>query len=557
MRNGGSTSFPIDVSSVEKGDVIGVSIYDSREFIVTRNQSIVYSHRYVTPVFFADPTDPIKVVNSNSALYITIVPNSIMLSVSSTPWFVLVAKVFSIVGIFASFAFLVKYVLGLYFKQENRKIDKAIPTSLISFFWVTCLAGWLLKARDDTGSSNPSPFAQVGPAFSDIMQIFQAGKFSTPYDYGAVNYPSTALYMIRLFGPVSVGAAALIVLAFSFGVLLWLISGLSFSKKRYLNRYQTFLIALAYPATFALFRGNLDLLVVALIGMSLDFYLFRGYKKTAIAILSIAAAIKFWPIVFVLFLLKKRDFLGSIFYLLGSLAITLVSAYLLGYHRVSDEIHIVWNTLGLFNGTPSINTYNYSFSLGGLLLAMSIFLGSHFSLHPSALNILQGLQFVKSKEYLLILGISVLLILFLIWKSKRNDSILLYCSALALLESSISYAYRATILIVCLILRMNESGSVVRLKDSNVRVVLKKYLLKFLRIVELISWSCILAPTTFHYFQGSLFSTSSVFQPTALICIVAIEWFFERDYQRGILRSNRGLSKTKSSPTSTPNLRKK
>lgn len=551
MRNGLSTTFPVSIVSMKKSEMIQISIFDSREFLVTRGNKIVYSHRYLSPVFFADPDNPIQIINSNQNLELLVVPNSLTLSISLIPWYILLAKILLTIGSFICISFIVKCVLQKFFESEKKQISMQIPIFSLCAIWAFSLGRWLLMPRDDTGSSNPSPFAQIGPAFSDIMQIFQAGKFSKPYDYGAVNYPPTALYLIRLFGPLSVGISALVVFAFSFGVLMWLLSGFNFNKKRYQNYILTFPIILSYPIIFALIRGNLDLLVVSLIGLSLNLYIVRGLRKIGILLLSIAIAIKFWPVVFVIFLIKKRDFLGSLLVIAGSMAITLASAYLLGYHKFSDEFHIIWNTLGLFNGTPTVNTFIYSFSLGGFFLAISIFIASHFSLHPTSIEILQGLRFIKSKEYLLALLISIVIISYLIWKSRRNDSIILYCSALALLESSVSYAYRATILFVCLVLRMSESTSFLRLDTKSKNLQVKQFYQKVLRNVEIIAWLCILAPTTFYYVRGSLFSTSSVIQPIALVCIVFVESFFERNYHQIVLQSNRMPNKIKISPGGT------
>ena len=534
MRNGSTLIYPVFLPQVKSNSVIEISIFDSREFLVTLDNSLVYSHRYITPVFFADPAKAIKIVQSDPHLEISIIPNSINISISNPPLFNSAGKIVSILIMFLTIALIVRNLLVRFFPQENRKIQLRLPVSAVLIFWTICIGSWLLRPRDDTGGSNPSPFAQIGPAFSDVMQIFQAGKFSTPYIYGAVNYPPTALYLIRLFGPLSIGFAALFVLALPFGILMWLTSGFGLSRKGFRRYLQSLPIICSYPIIFALVRGNLDLLVVGLVGAALHFYLGGKYRRTALGLLAIVAALKFWPFVLIIFVVKKRDYFGAVIIVSGALLLTFLFSYLLGYHTISEDLKIIKDTLGLFNSTASINTFIYSYSLGGLLLALSVFITSHFSIHPNVHELSQGYHFIESRDYLLILMTSIVLIVILIWKSKRDDSIILYCSSLALFESSVSYAYRASILIICLLFRVNQSHSVFRVwKQPGVHGD-KPLQAKVWGGLEVFSWICILAPTTFYYVKGTGFSTSSVLQPSALILILIIE----RDFERRLRLSN-------------------
>jgi len=533
--------FGVSVPISKSSKFLKVDIFEGREFVITLDDNLVYSHRYLTPVFNLNPNNlwisALDDINSNSLL--TPVRASLAYSKSSS----IDRKYlyFLILFLFVTLSSLIKILLQAWFPQRSRYFLFGISTYVLIIFWVINLTTWIVGPRDDTGSRHPSPFGPIGPALSDMMQIFQAGMFKKPYIYSAVNYPPLSLALIRIVPFISIGILVLLLSALSLGILWWLSADLKMNNKNgsSLGYYLVFVIP--YPVVCALVRGNIDLLASVLVGISV-LREKRNCKLSAGLFIGFAIGLKVWPVVFLLYFLKRRRFKICLISISFAAVLTFVSFCILGYTSPLIQISLLLKTLGYFNGASSYNTFIYSYSLSALIFVLMLTKNIIFNKLGVLHSVSDSLHFFSSFEYIIIFSLFLLILLVLIFRSKSNDSIFLYCSGIALLCSSLSYTYRGSILVIALIMRTKYSPDILRMNLSETsNITSLKLFYRSARQLEKFAWVCILAPTTFVYAPNSLLSTSSVLQPLSLMYLLGVEFYYERQTQRSSAQSRKIL----------------
>jgi len=530
MRKGSSKFFPISIPVSNKGGSISIKIFDSREFVITLDDKLVYSHRYLAPVFYINP---VKAWNTASELSdgmysISLVKLKIDYNVTTHQSRRTLA--FLIFLIFFCSSWILKEALLRIHTFNQVKIYSKLPTSVLILFWATNVMLWIRGVRDDTGSLHPSPFGPIGAAFSDMMQIFQAGKFTQPYIFSAVNYPPLALSLIRFIPGMSEGLLVLVISVLSFALLWWLSSSvLLYSKNG--GKFQKFLIfLLPYPVVFSLLRGNLDLLASIFVGIGVILAT-NKHPKLGGSILGVAIALKIWPAFFIILFVKRKNYQAILISILSATILTFLSFYALGYQSPILQIKLLLKTLDYFNGEVQPNTFVYSYSFGALVFVAILVAKWVFGNQNSTEIVASSIHFFSSYEYLILFAALLVLVFYLLFKSKRIDSIFFICSGVVLLSSSLSYTYRASILIIALWIRANYSSSMLRLGSMHScgsEDASGSKLYKLATFLERVAWLCILAPSTFVYAAGTLLSTSSVLQPVSVLYLLLVEHFCER-----------------------------
>jgi len=424
--------------------------------------------------------------------------------------------------IYLQIFYLFHSLLNRFIKKKEFSTNLKIPFKFIVFFWITVITLWIFGGRDDTGVQNPSPFGPIGAAFSDMMQIFQAGKFSRPYEFEAVNYPPFTLLLIRPFGALPLEIVVVLILAVSSAMIFYLFSNV-FHRSSVIEKFGLFLISVfSYPVLFGAVRGNFDLLASSLVGIS--FYL-RSLQKAKIAnfLLSIAIAIKIWPIIFLLILFRNRNFKAISWIGLTSGFISVGSLWLLGYSSPKQWLQVISNNLGLFGSVSSADTFIYSYSLSALTFGINVLVRSHFMSHFTSNTISQSLDWVSGSLNLIIVLILIVVILFLIFLTRNQLSLFLFCASIALLAPSISYTYRASVLVVFLGLRLQSTGNIFSFSRHGLPATAVPIRLWFFIFCERSAWLVVLSPTTFYYQTGTQFSTSSFLQPLAVVVLIILE----------------------------------
>ena len=541
MRYGSSHLFPIPIPLTGHEKMLKVNIFDSKEFIVEIDGHLVYSHRYFAPVFYVDPANPWSnsVVGSSGGSVLSIQRLSIDHQIISR--FARRILTVSLILSFPIISWLLARILSTFLPSKRYRGSLAIPVRWLVICWLGVVILWLSRARDDTGSVNPSPFGPIGAAFSDMMQIFQAGKFHDPYIYSAVNYPPLPLAIIWLFPFLSVGLLVFAISTMSLSLLWWLASSIDLGVGAREKILKFLIFALPYPVLFSVIRGNLDLLASVLVGFS-ALSIKKSKFKSAGLLLGFAISLKAWPAVFLLYFLSRKNYKGILVCFGSGLILTFCSFWILGYPHPREQFSLLRNTLGYLNGSPSSSTFIYSYSFSALIFVGILVVNRyfhHFDLHHTLSS---SLNFFSSYEYMLVFSMLLIILLYAAFKSTRSESVFFYCSGISLLCSSVSYTYRGSILVVALIVRAHYSKDLLRLNSkTEENAPYQRQWPWLMRYVEKISWVCILAPTTFIYANGTLLSTSSVLQPLSLLYLLAIEFYFERQTQRCASRLRVGL----------------
>ena len=521
MRNGMSPYFQIALASLNHGDRIEVKINKSQSFSISENGQLLYTHRYQVPVFYFSNSS-VKAIGLN----LSFTDYSFTLKAYENSWKSRNSATF----LFLFCGLFVAYILLQIIKvQPGKDTKEAIRFSIIPLagLWIFSVYRWLSQHIDLTGVGSPGPFGPVGPLFSDIFQVFQAGAFSKPYLRGATDYPPFAVALGRL--SLLIPMTFLVLLFF---VLFCFLMGLALRpllvRATLASRLKLLVVIFfSYPILFGIARGNLDLISIALVLTSVICYS-KQSKKIAILTLSIAIALKYWPVVFLLLLIKRRDLKSFALVIFFASTLTLVSTVVLGYTNLPSIIAVIFKPLLDYGASAeSLTSYTYSYSINTLVLFVAIILMSANPLNPSVMESHHASMLVHGFTHFFVLFISFCILTILYKKMTKTSSIFLLAGAASLLFTSTSAVYRAGILVVCLVVRMRENEDDVwryRKKEKNSKS--SNRLAQGLRLIEILSWLIVLTPTDFYYQKGTLFSTESILQPIAVIGLLTVEYFF-------------------------------
>jgi hypothetical protein len=542
MRYGKSLFSGVELSTSESLDEnIRVDIVNSQSYFVYVNNKLAYSHRYQLPVFYISDLNYLQ--DQIGAATEKKIKVEAKLFSSSRIWtdihvilFILMGLGIGIIaGTFLKPSFLPK-------KSEIRIVDRNSrwpftiwPFYVVFVLWMLRIGLWLSKPIDPTGTSSPSPFGPSGPYFSDIFQVVQAGNGRRPYDLNASSYPTLMNAISRFLHFLSPTNIALIFLVFTslaWTYCLYIATNKSLIKIKYLTSIS---VLLALPMLFGLFRGNVDLLVSGLVGASV-FALILKKENYFIGLMALGIALKYWPALILLFLFSKIGIKVFLKTLLLSASVSIGAAFIIGYYRILDVVHALFVPVVSYAGANSTSQLPYSYSMKTLLFLLGIGLKARNFIIPTAPEISAADKFSTSQVSITLIIIMVVILCFLAFKSKRISSVLLFGSAAALLSTGTSYTYRATALLVVLLMRIFENQTFWRFLPRNSGARLRD---NSLTLLEYLSWICILSPLDFVYANNSLVSIESFVQPLAVLGLCVIESvFIGKD---GSFRNMKGL----------------
>jgi len=392
--------FAVKIPVTNKNKKLALSIFNSREFIVTLDDQLVYSHRYLSPIFKINPRNiwDSQLVSTKGELLLTSLNIEFEYSIHNNSQTRFLYSFIIILFLLVSWIF--KKLFDIFLPQKRNKVDFGLPLSAITLVWGICLCLWLITTVDVSGSGHPSPFGPIGNAFSDMMQIFQAGKFQDPYIYSAVNYPPLSLAIVRLIPFLSVGIIVFAITVMSLSLLWWLASSIDIGVGYKEKIIKFFTFAFPYPVLFSIVRGNLDLLASVLVGLS-ALLINREKFKSAGLLLGFAICLKVWPAVFLLYFLSRKNFKGIAVCLGSGLLLTFCSFWILGYFNPKEQFSLLKNTLGYFNGAPSSSTFIYSYSFSALIFVGLLVVNRYINHFDITRNLSSSLNFYSSNEYIL------------------------------------------------------------------------------------------------------------------------------------------------------------
>ncbi len=306
--------------------------------------------------------------------------------------------------------------------------------------YATAVGRWALNrplgsTPDVRAVATNTPFTQAGPRFSDFYQISWASLESRPFAHAAVDYPAAALLALRPFANLTglAGMAAFMTLAVA--LLLW---------GMWTPNGSTLLVlvgALAFPLAFGLDRGNMDLIAAALVGVGLR--VLERSPRLCGMLLGLAAAIKLWPIVFVVIVLR------------GPRRLAATVSWGLGFGLLSAAGWLVyrgapWNALG--RGALGPSMYMHVIGLREGLAVVLDALGTHAEF--SAVNSIAG-SIAMTIFAVALAGMLILLAA----SSPSTAKGSVFLALLAVLVPGGTYVYRATIVVVAVVQYWGELSS--------------------------------------------------------------------------------------------------
>jgi hypothetical protein len=526
-RDGSSSNFAVTLPNKTIGTSIHISIKSSQVFSVFEDGILVYTHRYEIPVFFVDPKKPVSTILQSRIAELKFDLSLQHASFSKSLW----ALAFYFLG-----AIFIGVEIATRSSRRTKKSSpsmKGFPFLFAGILWIISVGKWLIRRQDFTGNLNPGPFGPIGPFFSDIYQVLQAGSTATPFAYNATDYPPFAVaigQIIRIFP-----ATLLIFLLFSISVFLFALPVCEWIPTKTFRKNFVLLVTLflSYPILFGVLRGNFDLLAI-----SLTLVAFHEYQKGrfgyTIVYLSLAIVLKYWPIIFLLIFLKNRQFNLTIKIVSLTLFLTLSSCAIYEHQNMGHILKIILKPFFDYGtGTNGLSGYAYSYSMGSIFLAVVLFFTAQHPLRPTKIEAHDAVAISQGVVHVLFIILFLLLLIFLTKKCKRLSSLFLYFSIAVLLIPSSSAIYRAGVLVACLVIRSFEGDiSLWRFMHLSKLSTIKKNRLRILKLLEASAWLVILAPTDLYYQPQTFFSIASFLQPLSLCVLIFVEFSYDLQSQK-------------------------
>lgn len=351
----------------------------------------------------------------------------------------------------------------------------------------------------DDGPGRNSPFVNSVPKFSDFYQIFSYAQNSDPYTYTKSGYPPFGHEFLAPLTFFNSDVALMIFLGASFGLLIAsVVTVVANSINVFGMNYSDFLsiglLCFSFPILFAADRGNIDILIIGMLIVVIDLH-HRGKRTFASIILGLAMAIKIYPIVLLLFFLRFKN--GTMFTIraLGVAAFATVFATWRSVGLSRDSISMILASVSGDGGIVLEPKYGaWSTSITGFISALR---QSTSGIFPSAAT---DIYFLKLRIVLLILVLLFCAAIALFARSKTE--MMIGSVSLALLLPTISYQYKAALLLLPVMISIQENSAV--LMD-------KKLVWPF---------ALAMGPTVWWFFGDGLANSSSLITVLSLLYIV-------------------------------------
>jgi hypothetical protein len=524
VRYGSTFAFGYTTPKNLKFKSIRVRIEESESVYFFVDGKIAYTHRYENSPFFINSESFVNTPKGAGKVDFTTKILEQKIEKKENPF----SRICSIILILGLFAFAAESFLWktLLTRPNKLEINLTFHKSFYGFVgisWLLTILAWIRNPIDTTGAINPGPFAPIGAAFSDFYQLSQLSEFDRPYDLGGTNYPPLGILFLRLMSLNDPNNLSFFPIA---GVMVGTLYYLFVSS---LNKKIVGLLFLtSFPFVFGVIRGNLDLLVISLVWISVLTWKKEKYILAATAI-AVAIALKIWPIVFLLLFLKKRNRLLFVSTSLLALLLTIFASFALGYRNLF-EIANISSSILFDQGTLGTYAFQNTFSFSSLLFIGHIALMAGNPFNISQLEVSNSLIFVNGPYSLMIIVLLLGGLIYLFFKAKYAATEFLILSGVVLLIPTQSFTYRALIVLLYFYLCMDVEQLRRDLGRSRnpAKIPIKKYV-HSTSLEKFRAWSTIplFAPTAFYFIPGTQFSTASLFQPLGLLVFIGLAIYEE------------------------------
>lgn len=383
--------------------------------------------------------------------------------------------------------------------QGSRNVIKASYKTLFTLSGVGVLL-WSLAIQPATHSGWPrnNPFFLSQYRYSDLTQIFLSSQFSDPYTVASVSYPPFGMLIFDLFGFLSAKQATILFISASFAVIFSvsvriLQLRIDFNMKEKIATVA--MLLLSFPLLFAIERGNLDLVLTALLLLAVWENDKEGPSYRAGLLIGLASAIKIYPLLLLpIFYFNKRDIRLPITAIASFVAFSSLGAWKFNLGPVAFLKTVVLGSAG--QGLEGDDAIMWNGSLAGLVTTVTKLIAPDFEM--------QVWSVASNQIVTLSLLFTSLLVLAYMTKLKFEKSRFTLASvAMITLIFPSTPAYRFTIFLVAvafvLLLGINESKNL-----SAIGILL----------------GVILSPVVYWYFGMGSASTYSIFIPLATLSLL-------------------------------------
>jgi hypothetical protein len=518
MRHGSTTAFGYTTPRGVIPSDLRISVVKSSSISIFVDNKIAYSHRYENAPFYINPKTPIATANQSGKVDFNETDFNIKIEEKSNP----ILRVVSILFVMTYFGFVTLRLLRKFLpsakkNNEGRKDLEFNLFGLVVISWVLSIVAWFRNPIDSTGAVNPGPFGPIGAAFSDFFQLSQLAQFDRPYDLGGTNYPPAGLLFLRIVSNSDPNELSFFPIAgIVLGTLLFLFDG-SFGKKR-----ESMIFLGSFPLIFGIVRGNLDLLAIFFVWISV-----LAWKKekfiTAGIFLAFAISLKVWPVIFLALYFKKKSYKSVISALTVGLSLTLVSSFFLGYFNLVEVIRI--SSIAIFDQSK-LGTYAFqnTFSATALLFIGHLLLFAKNPLNISQTDVGMSLAFVNGSYAVIITCALLAAFAYFFLKAKSLSIEFLILCGIAVCIPTQSFTYRGLVILLFFHLRIQEKQKLKKSYFHRSGRMQKDKIKKTNFANKVVSFSVVplFAPVAFYFVPGTQFSTASLLQPLGLITFISL-----------------------------------
>lgn len=534
MRYGTTTAFGYTTPQGVTFKSIKIRVIKSKEIYFFIDDKIAYSHRYENAPFFINPVAPVATPDGEGKVDFTESDFEVIIETQANP----LPRVGSVLFIIGIFTFITQKLLKKIFPLEvQRKRQKTTiqPTyyGFAAVSWVLSIFVWVRNPIDATGAVNPGPFGPIGAAFSDFFQLSQLAQFDRPYDFGGTNYPPAGLLFLRLITFFDPNDLSLFPLAgIMLGAILFLFSNTIKSKNG------IFVFLFSFPFIFGVTRGNLDILAISLIWISVLAWKKERYVFAGIT-LAFAVAFKIWPLIFLALYLKKKSQKSLYMTVSLSIVLTVTASFILGYTQLIEIAKISFSVL--FDQSK-MGTYAFqnTFSASALLFIGHIILMSRNPFNITQLEVDNSLGYVNGGYAAMTLLALLILFIYLFFKARSTSVKYLILCGIALSIPTQSFTYRGGVILLFFFLQNQEDQVRPRPKVATTSKLLQENSGTTDLPKKIASWAAIpfFAPVAYYFVPGTQFSTGSLLQPLGLLIFIGVMIFEEKKHAKNELSSS-------------------
>jgi hypothetical protein len=387
-------------------------------------------------------------------------------------------------------------------RWSNQGSHKVIKASYKTFFTLSgigvSLWGLALQPAAQSGWPRNSPFFLSQYRFSDLTQIFLSSQFADPYTSANVTYPPFGMLIFDVFGFLSAKQATILFISASLAVIFSVFVRIlqlriDFNMKEKIATGG--MLLLSFPLLFAIDRGNLDLVLTALLLLAVWNNVKAGPSYRAGLLIGLASAIKIYPLLLLpIFYYNKRDIRLLISSITSFIVLSFLGAWKFNLGPMAFLKTVVLGSAG--QGLEGDDAIRWNGSLAGLLTTVTELIAPDFEM--------QVWSVVSNQIVTLSLLFVSLLVLVYMTKLKFEKSRFTLASvAMITLIFPSTPAYRFTIFLVAvafvLLLGINESKNL-----SAIGILL----------------GVILSPVVYWYFGMGSASTYSIIIPLATLSLL-------------------------------------